>query len=880
MSEWRLLGWAGWMDGKESRGDFPRGLSPHADPPPDEPDAGSPLTITRRELLKYGAGLAAVPVSRRIMLGRRVLALPEGRPATGNIKVRVVRASDMLDLTFEFSNLKLLLKGQAGPGNTMTNRLVRTVPTRPAYVLVHFQPQSIGEQAFYEVSPDPDPDPSIPGGTDPLPAPPVRALPSSAARLAFRVPDNMAAIPYEFDVLLTWGQWAPMVVPVARKNASQVRPQIRAPQPLETSIEAPWRMYMSPSEFSKWSHTKDPVTHHGRTELWHTRVRDFFPGAQAPPEADLAIPAVGEAHFENASLRAVWTPGFDPKATPSGNETGPFRTSLTPLRRYEIVRLTSDWHLVKKTGGATYNPKPVTADLFMLTALGAWIDLEGNWPSVETPPGGGGLPFWGSNVIEWDHRATQGRDNFVKVVERGCLFPLGFEAVLITITERKLLPADQSAPLPWKGKTGAYLRQRSFILVRNPLRTFNASTPLLPYDGKKMPFKQVVCLTKVTPNLRNFIGVADNDPTAIIESASGDPYGSLAFWPRVNGPDAGGMDFLFNIRATDAFGQATEYTTPLAFMAESKCDDEDAINDVRNSLDGGPVERRTRPMQGQKVAFAKFTGGKAADTTYPVESMTFAGVEATPFGDPGDGKPSYYPEMVAAEVTIDQAEHIRGADLAKPTIALHGAWYDPASHPEGNAPNVFAYLADPDDPAQEQPLDMTIGADRSGGVITPNIAISALSAKTGPFAGANMSGALPSQFNPKDFFSGLAGDKLPKLLGGLNLWDIVAPTGGFGSNDLEKIPKFVQTPSTNELVTEFVWRPTPKADEEAPFTRSSSRWTAASSSWASASSRSWTTASPPVSRSSRSSARSRTSRSTSSGPTSATDSRSSRSPST
>ena len=230
-----------------------------------------------------------------------------------------------------------------------------------------------------------------------------------------------------------------------------------------------------------------------------------------------------------------------------------------------------------------------------------------------------------------------------------------------------------------------------------------------------------------------------------------------------------------------------------------------------DNLANGPSSRRTRPMQGQKVAFAKFPGGKVGDTTYPVESMTFAGVEATPFGDPGEGKPSYYPEMTAAKVTIEQAEHIKGADLSKPTIVLHKAWYDSVNNP-GNAPNVFAYLANPNNVTQEQALDLTLGADRSGGVITPNIAIAALSAKTGPFGGANMAGGVPSQFDPVDFFSGLPDDKLPKILGGLNLWDIVEKVTGFDADDLEKIPKLRQTQLGNEIVTEFVWRPTPKQD--------------------------------------------------------------------
>jgi len=61
-------------------------------------------------------------------------------------------------------------------------------------------------------------------------------------------------------------------------------------------------------------------------------------------------------------------------------------------------------------------------------------------------------------VSEWRHRATLGRDHYVRVVEEGALFPFGHRAALLTITERRFTPH------------GAFLIQQVFVIVREPVR--------------------------------------------------------------------------------------------------------------------------------------------------------------------------------------------------------------------------------------------------------------------------------------------------------------------------------------------------------------------------------------------------------------------------
>ena len=55
--------------------------------------------------------------------------------------------------------------------------------------------------------------------------------------------------------------------------------------------------------------------------------------------------------------------------------------------------------------------------------MGASLDITGAWPTR-------------TDVVAWRHRSYLGRDNYVKVEEPGFLFPFGFRATRVKITER------------------------------------------------------------------------------------------------------------------------------------------------------------------------------------------------------------------------------------------------------------------------------------------------------------------------------------------------------------------------------------------------------------------------------------------------------------
>ena len=125
--------------------------------------------------------------------------------------------------------------------------------------------------------------------------------------------------------------------------------------------------------------------------------------------------------------------------------------SLDGADRHMLVRQSAETWLGKKS--QPISPEPVDVEGLWLSALGAWLDLHGDW--VTLPYSATGLP----SILKWDHVAPMGRDQFVRVVYPGYLFPFGHRATLVKLTERKM-----KAPRP----SVAGLYQRKFLVVGEP----------------------------------------------------------------------------------------------------------------------------------------------------------------------------------------------------------------------------------------------------------------------------------------------------------------------------------------------------------------------------------------------------------------------------
>ena len=768
--------------------------------PDDKVQAGE---LSRRRFLYIAGVVGVTPIvngvdplqltrtkaqTRKAKVGEKVLVRVQ------NLTFSALRPDDLLALDFECINLRV--KAGSPP------KLVRQNASAPAYIVVHFPPQHIAEQAFFETTPDFKPDPTAapePTTAETPTPPPVLSRISGPTRLAFFVPSDVDEIPLTLESLLSWELFEPSLVAVAlpprvpgaatlsrgqlqtrgtaastaskaeqsvfappaylpsilptgapRQNIHQLRVskipaqlnlallKIAPPAAHQTALELPYRLILSPHAFNVWAHSIQAVTRNGRTELWHTRL------AAANPDGTIA-----ESGSPFMAVRAVWSPDCNPNAPAPGpgHSNAPFRMTLDRQDRHEVVHLTSNFSL--KLGTQAWQPKPVEVNRLMLSPLGGWLDSSGAW--LPTP----------LSVEEWRHKATLGRDHYVKVVYKGFLMPFGHAASLVKITERKFRKGQN-------GQQIAYLFQRMYIVVRQPEKTFPA--PFQPFDGRELPFRSVRITTLMTPPLE--------DPAASEMVA-----GALqsAFWPRVQN-----KDFRFHCVAADWSGNRSEFTMPMAFADAIFAFDIGRMQSVTAAYDQkAQLERRRPPLNGQRIAFA--TAKKKGDTELDVESITFAAkppathVKEAEWRD--EDQPLFFPVMEEAAVSIPALKAMvkfGGTAISYPKTYIQNGL--------GGANKGEVFAAIPGAPV----LDFGAGkGDKSGGVATPSFPIVGLSRALGPVGGLLPEGGtdalaaaesalgdvIGGRFDPKKFF-----DDKAKLLGGILLKDIIQTVADFMGN--------------------------------------------------------------------------------------------------
>ena len=654
--------------------------------------------------------------------GQRRFSLPD-------FKVSLLRREDLLALEFGFFNLALEAGGGTPP------QLVRKDANQPAYLVAQFDsPQNVAEQAYLEAYPATAGHHAPPGGnpeslTEEVPgsSPDFPAIAQTRAagpsRLAFRYPIGTNQLPYSLAGLLNWVSLEQSVVPVAAApdpNQSGVAepppispvPRIRPPGPTETAIEAPWRLFLSPNYSGTWAHATDPVTLGGRTELWHTRlaVRALN---NREPTADETIPR---------RVRAVWSPDYNPLFTPPhpvppfNTVPAPFRMSLDPDDRDQIVRLSSDFTMSQGAAAPQpYVPISIPTDKLYLSSLGAWIDVFGNWPEP--------LPYSGDaifSVEQWQHRGTMARDNYVRVVYAGFLLPFGHAASLVKVTERKFQAING-------GPTTAYLRQRFFVVVREPVRDFTA---LNIADQRRLPYRSVRLTTLITPDVVPAV----------------DTSGHYAFFPTT-GPNT----FLFHIAGTDWDGQTSEFTAPLYFV-ERGGDFAQAVL----TYNGTPGVR-TRNLAGQQIAFA--ASSTRGDTSLHTSAMTFSAQPAAPAAT---AIFPFFPRVEGADITVPSIQQVTGG-----TGAMSVVYYDPYVTGGMGPGEVFVQKTG-------SPLTVGFNGKQSGGVATPNLSVSGLSRKFGTVSGATPDNVAAGHFQSDDIFKDIGA----KLFGVIDLKDLVDAVAG------------------------------------------------------------------------------------------------------
>lgn len=457
-----------------------------------------------------------------------------------------------------------------------------------------------------------------------------------------------------------------------------------------------------------------------------------------------------------------------------------------------------------------YVPQPFYAEELMLSGLGGWLGSRGQWdpprtaaPSrlfefsevreilaahalraeAATPVADAaflaqlGLITVGHarpaaeqlDLSEWVHRAAQGRDHYVRIVYKGELLPFRNRAALIKVTERKFKEQN--------GLVVAWLFQRMFIVVREPVKQFAPS-------DRGMPFKRVQLTTLVTPDIA--------DPAVISGT-------HRSFWVEVMTGAATQARFKFHAVGTDAGGNRVDFTIPMMFASikEDSVTRPVVAQAYNASQTSALLAARSAVVPGQKVLFAERDAAARNDNTQlATRSLNFV-------LDAAAGAPS----LLLAEVNIPQVQELLGTDAPTKVRLL------PSFVQSGidGATGVFAEIVDfdhgavtPTDPFAglvPTTLGVNFSSDQAGGFATPNLGVSTLSRKLGPLAG-KAADAVSDAFDPASFFKkGMA-----QLFGTFDLVDLL-PSGTLGKNAPKLRTRAEDVAGGKLLVATLDWEP-------------------------------------------------------------------------
>lgn len=531
------------------------------------------------------------------------------------------------------------------------------------------------------------------------------------------------------------------VLPVTQLNPSTVNINalylLGAPGRLETSLEIPGWLFISPNQLAGFNHQirlSNDFEKEKHLQVEAPKLRMLQNGIRTSEVQLGGAPQAPFNHFVNElwhsrlgvrlnngliaeemmdgyrTVRVLWSRDATTnwKTRPPVREV-PFRTSLDAWDRHDLVHQTANY------GIKGYQPKPVDTERLMLSTLGCWFDAHANFESPDTLS-------TGFSLLDWRHLATMGRDHYVRIVRAGFLFPFGHAAALIKITERKFDKATRSA---------ANIQQM-FVVVRQPELYFDQYDQQNQFNN--FAFQSVRILTRMTP--------AIDLPNPFVSGTAQNFQINVA-----------GKPFRFSLEATDREGGVKSFSLPLLFIedfGDFLANRMDAILQKYNNT-GSLNKIKTANFFNQEVAFAESV--LPEDTSLETAKIRF---KAKRYTYPGT-RLNFFPQIDFAEVAIKVAEEFTGR---KEQVKIE-------LMDDRNEGTVWAKLRE----GESLPIDFSGGSDKSGGFLSPNLAVSGLSKLFGPISG-QVSDIAELKFNPLDFFPedfDIPGFEFPKIFGALPL---------------------------------------------------------------------------------------------------------------
>jgi len=532
---------------------------------------------------------------------------------------------------------------------------------------------------------------------------------------------------------------------------------------METSIEVPLRLYLSPTKLAGWKHLKKIKADAGIIkqtnklfELWHTRMGTKT--THGIDESDLTN--------EQRILRALWADDAHKDYKAAVNPTNDkilLLSSMNNRDRHRIVHESSNFQIPR------FVPPPIKAYKLFLSTLGAWLDSEFTVERKKLEAAG---VLYGNNnalnLLKWRHIETMGREHYVEIVDAGNIMPFGHEAVLIKITERK----------PHASTGTASNFQRTIVVITEPVKGYNYR------DGKGLfmnfSLSNVEILTTTSPLLdANKKALADSGGMNAIDQ----------FIIRSNS-----QDVLFKIKAEDIDGNIINFSIPLVFVSTNVLGSAANIDILAQAYNAAlKVSNRTE-FNGQRFTLAPQATANGADTAYATHQVTFGVMKYSNSDEPH----GFLPTINEANIIEPSYQRLTGISKPVPVSLVD----------DNNAGSVFAKFK------FSQGLSFAGFADKTGGLATPNFNLSGLSKAAGAFGG-DIEKFKSAMASANDFFN-VSSLPDPKLFGVFKLSDLLDFfTGDKSSYDLSKplldrvpkIPNLVTSDTPSEFITSYVIKP-------------------------------------------------------------------------
>ena len=369
------------------------------------------------------------------------------------------------------------------------------------------------------------------------------------------------------------------------------------------------------------------------------------------------------------------------------------------------------------------------------------------WPQL--------LGFTGDllNLSEWTHIATLGRDHYVRIVYEGHLFPFGHRASLVKITERKIrdVPLADGSTTPL-----AYLVQRMFIVVRQPLRDYTVPEvhSQLENGGRGLPFKNIRLTTLVTPDIANPLGGSAHPlhHLFLLGAPGHRRLGRRRFQIPCHRRGYRRQPGRFH-RLADLHPLRRGHARPPGGLRPL------SIPAAKNAPWSSPAKRSpTRPPS---------PGGSNENTNLTTNALYFTNQPA-----PVQQDLRRFP----AQAVQGQRQAARGGGAARQTRRHPDRLSRPLPEQRPRQPDRPVRLHRQGEPcpaySTADKLLSEFSADKAGGFATPNLSISGLTSQLGPLAG-DLANAASDVFKPDDFFNDVK--DAAKLFGTFSLADLLEP---------------------------------------------------------------------------------------------------------